>query len=175
MTNPIDTIYGYIQSLTNKRDSIAMTKVMESAYPRRKKVNITAATTLNEATHGLERILTVNSAAGIALTLPASTGNGAIFRFFIGTTITSSSTTIKVDNGSDVMAGVAIVAAEAGDTAVLFETAATTDTITMNGSTLCGIKGDYIELEDVTLNLWSVRFVGQATGSEATIFSATVD
>lgn len=174
MANPIDTIYGYIQSLTNKRDSVAMTKVMEAVYPRRKKVNITAATVLNEATHGMDRILTVNSAAGIALTLPASTGDGAKFRFFVGTTVTSSALTIKVANASDIMAGVALQAADGGSTLNAFETGASDDTISLNGSTTGGIKGDYIELEDVTLNVWSVRLVGAATGVEATPFSATV-
>ena len=81
MANPIDTIYGYIQSLTNKRDEVALTKVFESVYPRRKTVNITAATTLSELNHGMGRIITINSAAGIALTLPASTGQGARFRY----------------------------------------------------------------------------------------------
>lgn len=174
MANPIDTIYGYIQSLTNKRDAVAMSRVMEAAYPRKKVVNIAAAITVNEAAHGMGRMLTVNSAAGIAITLPASTGQGAKFRFFIGTTITSVGTTIKVANATDVMAGVALLAADAGDTLVAFETAASSDTITMDGSTKGGIKGDYIELEDVTAGLWSVRMVASATSSEASPFSATV-
>ena len=174
MPNPIDTIYGYVQSLTNKRDSVAMAKVMESVYPRRKKVNITAATSLSEATHGLGRIITVNNATGFAMTLPASTGDGSRFRFVLGTTVTGGSMTIKVANASDTMVGLCLMAQDGGDTSVTFGASGTDDTITMNGTTLGGTKGDYIELEDVSLNLWSVRMFATGTSTEASPFSATV-
>ncbi len=174
MANPIDTIYGYIQSLTNKRDSVALTKVFESVYPRRKMVNLTAATTVSEATHGLGRIVTLNNAAAFAVTLPASTGQGAFFRFFIGTTVTSVGMTIKVANASDTMVGFALLAQDGGDTSVLFGASGTDDTITLNGTTMGGTKGDYVEVEDVALNLWSVRLMATATSTEASPFSATV-
>lgn len=175
MANPIDTVFGYLNSLTNKRDAVAVSRAMESVYPRNKVVNITSATqSVNELQHGLGRMVTLNRAAGIAVTLPASTGLGMKFRFFIGTTVTSNSTTIKVANASDIMSGVAIQAADGGATSNAWETGASDDTITFNGSTTGGIKGDYIELEDVALNVWSVRLRGAATGAEATPFSATV-
>jgi hypothetical protein len=72
------------------------------------------------------------------------------------------------------MTGVAISGQDAADTAVLFETAATSDTITLNGTTTGGIKGDRVEIEDIATNLYYVRVVGSATGTEATPFSATV-
>lgn len=115
-----------------------------------------------------------NRAAGVAFTLPAATGSGVKFKIVIGTTVTSNSTTIKVANATDVMAGVALNAADSGDTAAAFETAADTDTITLNGSTTGGLKGDVIELEDLSSGLWGVKVVGAATGTEATPFSATV-
>lgn len=174
MANPIDTIYGYIQGLTSKRDANAMTKVMESVYPRRKVVNLTAAETLSELKHGLGRIVTLNNAAAFAVTLPASTGQGAIFRIFIGTTVTSVGMTIKVANASDTMVGFALLAQDGGDTSVLFGASGTDDTITLNGTTTGGTKGDYMEIEDVALNLWSVRLTATATSAEATPFSATV-
>ena len=179
MANPVDTIYGYIQALTNKRDSISMTKVMEAVYPRQKKVNITAATKLSEATHGMGRIVTVNSAAGIALTLPASTGDGAKFRIYVGTTVTSSSLTIKVANAVDYMHGNVYQAGAAG-ASTAFSTsnsgtvATESDTITLNGTTLGGIKGDYIELEDYGVNTWRVLINGRITSTAATPLSATV-
>jgi hypothetical protein len=73
-----------------------------------------------------------------------------------------------------VMAGVAIVANDSDATASIFETASTSDTITFDGSTTGGILGATVELQDVATNLWSVRVVGAATGTEATPFSATV-
>lgn len=131
-----------------------------------------AALTVTSAAHSGRTVL-LDRAAGQAVTLPAATGSGNSYTFFVLTTITSNSTTIKVV-GDDVMAGLAIVANDGGDTASIFETAATSDTITFDGSTTGGIRGATVELQDVAADLWSVRIVGAATGTEATPFSATV-
>lgn len=106
--------------------------------------------------------------------LPAAAGTGDTYTIVIGTTVTSNSVLVKVANASDTMRGVAVVAQDAGDTAVAFEAGATADTITMNGSTLGGLLGDRIILTDVATNLWSVNIIAAATGTEATPFSATV-
>ena len=136
-------------------------------------VSATAATlTVTSASHS-GRTVVLDRAAGQAVTLPAATGSGNCYKFFVATTITSNSTTIKVV-GDDTMAGVAIVANDGGNSASIFETAATSDTISFNGSTTGGIKGATVELQDVAADLWSVRVVGAATGTEATPFSATV-
>lgn len=137
-------------------------------------INITAsAVTLTRDTHA-GATCTLNRAAGIAVTLPAASGTGDKYRLVIGTTVTSNSTTVKVANANDVMTGTALFGQDSADTTVLFETAVDSDTITLNGSTTGGIKGDILELEDVADNLWSVKVVGSATGTEATCFSATV-
>lgn len=137
-------------------------------------VNCTASTlAITELSHD-NKLVTLNRAAGIAVTLPASTGSGAFLRFYVGTTVTSNSTTIKVANSSDIMAGNAIQAADAGSTSNMWETGASDDTITFNGTTTGGIKGDFVELIDVAANVWFVRVIGSATGTEATPFSATV-
>lgn len=136
-------------------------------------VAATAATlTVTAAAHA-GRTVILDRAAGQAVTLPAATGSGNAYRFFVATTITSNTTTIKVV-GDDVMAGVAIVANDTDASASIFETASTSDTITFDGSTTGGIRGATVELQDVAADLWSVRIVGAATGSEATPFSATV-
>ena len=136
-------------------------------------VAATAATlTVTAAAHA-GRTVILDRAAGQAVTLPAATGSGNAYRFFVATTITSNTTTIKVV-GDDVMAGVAIVANDTDASASIFETASTSDTITFDGSTTGGIRGATVELQDVAADLWSVRVVGAATGSEATPFSATV-
>jgi hypothetical protein len=135
-------------------------------------VNITASTTLTPDDHG-NRVVTVNAAAGLAVTLPAATGTGHMYTLFIGTTITSNSTTVKV-TGDDVMFGSAILLQDGGDTLVGFETAADSDTITFNGSTTGGLKGAVVELTDVAADTWMVRVRSAATGVEATPFSATV-
>lgn len=136
-------------------------------------VNATAATlTITEATHD-GKVITLNRAAGVAVTLPAATGSGTRLHLIVGTTVTSVGTTIKVVV-DDTMTGTALLAQDAADTAVLFETASDSDTITLNGTTTGGIKGDSIELIDIAVDLWFVRVVGSATGTEATPFSATV-
>jgi len=137
-------------------------------------INATASTlTVTEATHD-GALITLNRAAGIAVTLPAATGSGASFRFFIGTTVTSNSTTIKVANSSDTMVGGVVIMQDAGSTNIAFEAGGTDDTITGNGTTTGGIKGDYWEVIDVAANLWYVRGLVSGTGAEATPFSATV-
>lgn len=134
--------------------------------------NFTASATLTRS--DADTVLTVNAAAGLTLTLPAAAGTGDTYEIVVGTTITSNNLVVQVANASDVMTGTHIMGQDAGDTVVLFETAATSDTITMNGSTKGGIKGDRITLKDVAANLWLVTIIGSGTGTEATAFSAAV-
>lgn len=136
-------------------------------------VDATASVTITEDSHA-GRIVNLDAAAGMAVTLPAATATGNTYRFFVLTTVTSNTTTIKVANATDVMAGTSIVANDAADTASVWETTSTTDTITLDGSTQGGIRGQMITLTDVASGLWHVAAVGAATGTEATPFSATV-
>lgn len=137
-------------------------------------ISVTASTlSLTKKGHG-NATLVASRAAGITMTLPAAAGTGTKFRVIVGTTITSNNLVIAVANSSDVMTGTCILCADGGDTTVGFETAADSDTITMNGSTKGGIKGDIVELEDIAANLWHVRIIGSGTGTEATPFSAAV-
>lgn len=136
-------------------------------------VNATAATlTVTETTHD-GKVVTLNRAAGVAVTLPAATGSGTKLHIINGTTVTSNTTTVKVV-GNDTMVGFALIAADGGATSVMFEAGGTDDTITWDGSTTGGIKGDSVELIDIAADLWWVRVEGSATGTEATPFSATV-
>lgn len=137
-------------------------------------IAVTAATlTLRKDNHA-GAIVVGKRAAGQAYTLPASSGGGAKYSIYIGTTITSNTTTIKVANSTDVMKGLAMQAADGGATLNAWETAADSDTITFDGSTTGGIVGDLVELTDVESGIWLVRVTGAATGTEATPFSATV-
>lgn len=133
--------------------------------------NFTASATLTAADAGTT--LTVNAAAGLTLTLPAAAGTGRIYRIVVGTTVTSNSVIVQVV-GNDTMTGLCISAADAGATLNGWETAADSDTITLNGSTTGGIKGDMIVLTDCAADLWSVQMFGSSTGTEATPFSAAV-
>lgn len=138
-------------------------------------VNVTASTlTVTLADHD-KKVVTLNRAAGIAVTLPAASGSGAEYKFIIGTAVTSNSTTIKVANSSDVMTGHAIIESDnASDACIAFKVGASDDTITMDGSTKGGLKGDMIIIRDIAANLFHVQMIASATDSEATPFSATV-
>lgn len=137
-------------------------------------VVITAATATLKQNWQADSTIVANRAAGIVMTLPASTGSGTKFIIEVHTTITSNNLIIQVANSTDVMNGTQYAAQDAADTVVAFETAADSDTITMNGSTKGGIKGDLIELQDVVAGFWHVRITNSATGTEVTCFSAAV-
>jgi hypothetical protein len=136
-------------------------------------INVTASTFTAVVGQHSNALITLNRAAGIAVTLPAATGSGARFYFMVGTTVTSNTTTIKVV-GDDTMTGLALSAADGGNTVNGWETASDSDTITFDGSTTGGIKGDFVELWDAAADLWYVRVTSSSTGTEATPFSATV-
>jgi hypothetical protein len=136
-------------------------------------VSVTANVTLTSASHA-GRTMNLNVASGATVTLPAASGTGNIYKFFVQTTVTSNDYIIQVANSSDTMSGMAIVANDGGDTASIFETAADTDTITMNGTTTGGILGAQVEIQDVASNKFSVVVRTAATGTEATPFSAAV-
>lgn len=135
-------------------------------------INITASLTVDD--RNAETLNTINAAAGLTITLPAAIGSGKKFDFLLGTTVTSNNVIIQVANPTDVMAGVVTMAQDAGDTAALFETTSTSDTITMNGSTKGGIKGDFVTLKDAAAGLWQLIMTCQGTGTEATPLSAAV-
>lgn len=137
-------------------------------------VSITGATlTCTKEVHA-GRTTVISAVAGCAVTLPAATGTGSVYRFVIGSTITSNSTTIKVANTTDVMTGRAFVVSDNTAAVLGFATAAASDTITLNGTTLGGLAGDHIEIIDAITGTFAVRVFTAATGTEATPFSATV-
>lgn len=158
----------------NKRPFRLIAGVSTAGDLDRKPVSLTASTlTINRVTHSGKTII-LDVASGTTVTLPAATGTGDVYRFVVTTAVTSNSDIIKVANATDIMAGIAILGQDGGDTLVLFETAADSDTITLNGSTKGGLKGDIVEVEDVKSGLWYVRVLAAATSTEATPFSAGV-
>lgn len=136
-------------------------------------VSVTEDVTLTSASHA-GRTMVLDVASGATVTLPAATGTGNVYKFFVKTTVTSNDYIIQVASADDTMAGVAMVANDGGATASIFETVAASDTITLDGSTTGGILGGQIELQDVASGVFSVTIRQAATGSEATPFSAAV-
>lgn len=135
-------------------------------------INVTAATlTVDRDVHA-GAVVTVNRAAGTTITLPAAVGDGDVYTFLVGTTISSNSFIIKVANASDTMAGGVAISTDIAGVTML--AGGTNDTITMSGSTTGGVAGSFVRLTDVAANLWMVEGFLCSTGAEATPFSATV-
>lgn len=139
---------------------------MDSYLP----TSLTASTTLTR--HYAGAAVTLDAAAGLTVTLPAATGKGDTYTIVVGTTVTSNGYVIKVASSSDIMQGALGVTTDAAG--VVIPTAATSDTITMNGSTTGGIKGSRVVLTDVASGVWAVGGALVSTGVEATPFSASV-
>ena len=116
-------------------------------------VQITTATTATNAANA-GRLNLFNVAAGAIVTLPAATGSGNQYNFAVQTTVTSNNYVVQVANATDVMAGRAIILQDAADTLVGFETVAASDTITLNGTTKGGTKGDTIYITDIASGLF---------------------
>lgn len=134
-------------------------------------INLTAATlTLLKHSHA-QTLITVNRAAGTTITLPAATGTGAKYSIYIGTTLTGNGV-IQVANATDVMDGVVVIASDING--VTCPTTATSDTITLSGSTTGGILGTRVDLVDVVAGHFAVSGFINSTGTEATPFSAAV-
>lgn len=136
-------------------------------------ITVTESVSLDRDIHAGTTVV-VDAAAGLTLTLPAAEGLGDEYDIFLLTSVTSNAVVIAVADATDVMAGQAILGQDSADTAVLFETAATSDTITLNGSTKGGLKGCRVRLKDVAPNTWATEVIGAATGTEESPFSADV-
>lgn len=129
-----------------------------------------ATVAVNDDAHvGTPIVLT--RAAGCTATLPAATGSGNKYEFIGGITATGDQV-IQV-TGNDTMAGVAYLGNDSAG-ASCFYTAADSDTITLDGTTTGGVKGWRVECRDIAADTWAVVVMSEASGTEATPFSAAV-
>lgn len=128
-------------------------------------VNTTAATLAIAAATHAGKLVTINKADGITVTLPAATGTGNRYRFQVGTAVASSQIRFNV-TGNDSMAGIAYMHDE--DTAAVsgFRASGDADQMDLNGGTKGGQVGDIVEFEDVAADKWSVlAFLSVVAGS----------
>lgn len=138
-------------------------------------VSISGTTSLTAATHANRPLLISGGTAADQLyTLPAATGTGDRYDFIVSA-VTGTSCVIRVDGTAATMAGICVAATDdASDAVKAYETAATSDTITLNGGSQGGQIGDRIELLDIAANVWAVKAFVAQTGTEASPFSAGV-
>lgn len=134
-----------------------------------------ASATITADAHVGQRLAMSRAAGGVTATLPAATGSGNRYEFLVQTALTSGNYIVRVANATDTMIGTALLFADGGDTTVGFAAVAgTSDTITLSGTATGGVPGAYIVADDIASGLWHVRVVSDASGTEATPFSATV-
>jgi hypothetical protein len=133
-----------------------------------------ATLTLTQAAHAGKTIL-LDTAAGSVITLPTSTGGGAVYKFLVTVTATSNSHVIKVGNATDEMRGFVIQDSDTATAPNIWWAADNDDTITLNRTTTgLAAQGEYFEIVDAVAAHYYVRGYSQANGTEATPFSATV-
>lgn len=131
-----------------------------------------ATLTVTLAAHDGKTIL-LDQATGTAVTLPAMTGSGARYRF-VCSVATSGGSQVITATGAHLFGGVYFntdTAAGTLFTAVAAANASGSTTITLDGSTKGGRKGDWIEIEDVATNIGIVRGSLNGSGTEATPFA----
>ena len=133
-----------------------------------------ATLTMTEAAHD-GKIIKLDTAAGSVVTLPTSTGGGAVYKFLVTVTATSNSHIIKVGNATDEMRGFVVMDSDEATAPNTWWAADNDDTITLNRTTTgLAAQGEYFEIVDATSGHYFVKGWVSASGIEATPFSATV-
>ena len=127
-----------------------------------------ATLTLTEPLHAGITVIN-DQTAGLAITMAASTGNGAIYRIINGA-VSATANTITCA-GSDVFDGNIMVGLSLAQTA-LFHSDGTDTIITQNLTTTgLGDIGDWVEIQDIVSGKFAVRGQFSASGTVATPFS----
>jgi len=135
-----------------------------------KTVTLTAATSLVRNVHGNGPVIVLNNVTGFTSTLPASTGKGDKYDFYVAATV-SSGAMIVAALGTDIIQGAVAIASDVAG--VTCPTTATSDYITMNGGTTGGARGTRFTVEDVASGVWAITGSLVSVGAEATPFAAT--
>lgn len=134
----------------------------------------TTSLTLTVTEHGDKLIvLNTNNATGIAIAAPVAVGTGA--KFEVINNVAQTQGTIVITCGTSIMSGTAFGFDSTAVTAQAecFVATATDKVITLNRTTTGGLKGDRIQMWDITANQYLVDVKTVASGNVATPFSAT--
>ena len=152
-----------------------MTRARDNARFIDNGVTLVATGAITAAAHSGRKLYMgeVGGNAAATFTLPAATGSGATYHFIVSV-VNTSNYVIQV-TGDDTIDGSVILHQDSASSVVSFNTAATSDTITLNGITKGGVSiGDELTLIDSASNQYTVKGVLTASGTEATPFSAAV-
>jgi len=153
-------------------------------------VNITADTTLTIEAHA-GKIITAGGtlASNLVITLPtvnvtanpnsagpgsdpnSPNNQGAVFTFFVPTTVATSSLKIVTDGTDKYTGSVLTVDTDSSGAMAGFAPAGTNDAINLNGSTTGGVAGSYVQVTALSSAKYMVQGVVLCTGTPATPFA----
>ena len=153
-------------------------------------VNLTTSTTLTVADHagkiitcggslGVDKTLTlpaINASAYSSISGPGSDPNslnnqGAVFTFFVPTTVASYALKIGTDGTDKFVGSILTVDTDTAGAMAGFAPGATNDFINLNGSTTGGVAGSYIQITALSSAKYMVQGVVLCTGTPATPFA----
>lgn len=159
---------GHLKSI---RELLNM--LIDEVDPFKSIVSLAVSTSLSARTHGNKTILMSGAGAARTFTLPAATGTGDKYRFVVAE-VNTSNYVITVTGDDTIDGSVIFDGDEASDVTTSFSTASNTDTITLNGTTKGGVSiGDWVELQDIATDQWSVTGILTESGVEVTPFSGS--
>lgn len=143
---------------------------------------IAAGSTKTLAAANNDNFVQLNQTGGSVVTLPAATGSGVQFTFYVSVLATSNSHIVYCNGangggGSDVFIGlIQGTRIDSGNAPLSFAASSNSNTITMNRTTTGSVTvGEYITVTDVATNKWLITSSQlSATGAAfATPFSHT--
>lgn len=177
MTKAVHSLLGRRLGVDNLTDDlVGKDYVPVVRAPANRVVTVTTTNvTITRADHDLKDIV-LNRAAGITATLPLalSTNLGTKFNFYVPVSLSGSSK-IKVASAADTITGrIQVDASLASNAPTSFSAGSTADTISLNGTTTGGKKGDHLTLTVIASNLYHASGEIQATGVSATPFVVSV-
>lgn len=134
----------------------------------------TSPVTVSEAVHE-GKVIALNLATGVAVTLPAASGTGDRYEFVIGTANSSTNNyTIATAPTTDIFQGSVYAGTDNGSGAGLtWPAASNSNKLTLGGTSHAtgGSVGDRIRVTDIAAGVWSVEAMVTQGGTEATPYS----
>ena len=121
------------------------------------------------------KVITMDRAGGIAVTMPEATGSGMVITFIWITKFTTNGTITLADTTNTLLLGHAsIVDSDTTDLVHMFTPGATFDLVTLDGTNTGGGLGCWIQYIDLATDKWSIQMFEPVGGTApATPFSST--
>lgn len=135
---------------------------------------IAAGASLTLTAAGGNKTVLLNQVAGSTVTLPAATGSGITFRFYVTVTLTSAADKILAASSSDNLIG--NVTGQTGNAVKQFSAAHASGFHSLQmpfagTQPSGGFEGDWFEVKDLAVNTWGVGGMYQAGVTPTTPFS----